>query len=559
MDLQFNNSTKNFLFIYCFILLLFNITADEYRVIYSSSRNDLFNYKRFHVNSSYDGSLVIMIIDDHNDNRYKAIHTLLPNGSVSYFDLDFSDKDKNINVSRVFPLNKKLYFLLYDDIVDSYEQITGMLIDWNKQIIKDNIFVADGTIEKNPSLDLVLDLVLDTRLSYFLIYSQFKRVISWSLYNLQKETNINLVANNSFELSNNSTLKSVFPIVNGGYGFVTIEILYDNSSSISNISVPNAYLYYKFLVPTTHKISEKFLLYYARNVDTILYVSCSSSYSVDGNVCMITALIEKSQNISMIVTYQIDFLSSGSIIGLKQRYLQKVNITTNYINSYFNIKPLFYGGSIVTSWVASCINHLCEVSHIGNCRCRHSLFYNLSGHIISINGSEKEWDLNPILNFISATFDIMKNNTYILYVLYKPGNWSIFSIDLTKFREDFGYENPNIISVYPNINNTISPYTNVINITFSNPIIKSSSNLSIYQTNETTKQFKLRKFYSGNSEDCNILNNTNTISCNISPSIFNQLNSFYTIVVDNGFMRYALTDEPIYGIVENLWTFKTNS
>ncbi|CAG8649267.1 17410_t:CDS:1, partial [Dentiscutata heterogama] len=92
-------------------------------------------YKKFDVNSSYDGGLVLKIFDDNNNNRYKTIYILFPNGTATYINLDFANK--SINISRIFPLTMKYYFLLYDDTVDGSEQVTGMLIDWNSQIIKE--------------------------------------------------------------------------------------------------------------------------------------------------------------------------------------------------------------------------------------------------------------------------------------------------------------------------------------------------------------------------------------------------------------------------------------
>ncbi|CAG8799190.1 1401_t:CDS:10, partial [Cetraspora pellucida] len=460
--------------------------------------NNNLPYNQFHVNTSYDGSLVIKVIDDINVNRYKGIHTILPNGTAIDINLDFSHHN-NISVGRIYPLTMKLYLLLYDGIVNGSNQVTGMIIDWNKQIIKD----------------------------------QSDNNVTWTLYNLQQQDNIGVIANNSFNLPTNSTLEYVFPIVDGSYGFVISEISNDNSTSI-----PNIYLYYKFLSSTTHKVSENFLLYFARNISSILYVSCSPSYSEDGNTCMISTPVEKSQSGSTIITYQIDFLSSGSVVNLQSRYKQFLNSSNGQL--YFNIKQLFYGGSIITSWTFQCIEseYLTGYSAANGDTCKPK---NLTGYIIPPNGNEKQWDLLPISLFSDAVFDIMKNNTYILYIEYGIGNWSIFSFDLPKFREDFGYENPNIISVYPRINDTILPYTTSVNISFTNSI-----------TN------KIQKFYSGNSEDCAISNNTNSVLCNISTSIFNQWNSSYMIVVDNNFVKYSLTDEPIYGIVESLWTFNTN-
>ncbi|CAG8492492.1 22700_t:CDS:2 [Gigaspora margarita] len=479
-----HNLAKNLLLS---IILLYSFTANGYDIIYSSSKNDLQNMN-FDVNSSYDGGLVIKIFDDYNNNSYKAIQTLLPNGSAIYIDLKFTDK--SINVSRIFPLTMRLYFLFYDDIVDGNKQVTGMLIDWNNHVIKE-------------------------------------------------QYDINFETKDSFTLSINSTLQSVFSMVDGSFGFVTSEVSFD-VYNLLNTSIPTIYLHYNFLSFSTFNISEKFLLYSAKYVNNLIYISCSSSYSEDGNVCIMT--LGETFTKSIVTTYQIDFLSSGSVIKLNIRYMN-INLESYYI------LPLFYGGSIITSWTND-ENKITGYIGEGN-------FSNLSGHIIPLNSNEYEWGLNLIPNFSRAMFDTMKNNTYILYVVYDLNSWDIFSINVEKFRNDFGYENPNVISTYPNINDTISPRISSISITFSSQISRSLNKLSIYQINTTTKQSMLRQFYYGNSENCTILNNT--ILCNISSSIINRWDSSYVIVVDNNFVKFASTGEPIYGIAENIWTLNTIS
>ncbi|CAG8745765.1 662_t:CDS:1, partial [Dentiscutata heterogama] len=87
-----------------------------YRTLYSSSKNTL-PFNQFHVNSSYDGSLGFKVIDDTNVNRYKSIYPILPNGTTIDINLDFPNY-KNISISRIYPLTMKLYFLLYDNIVN---------------------------------------------------------------------------------------------------------------------------------------------------------------------------------------------------------------------------------------------------------------------------------------------------------------------------------------------------------------------------------------------------------------------------------------------------------
>ncbi|KAF0412046.1 hypothetical protein F8M41_008018 [Gigaspora margarita] len=433
-------------------------------------------------------------MDDNNQN--KAIYALLQNGSTTYIDLSSLNK----NIGRIYPLNKKFYFLLYDN---DDKQAIGIIIDWNKQIVKDNILVANETIVNSN-----ISVIPNIRLSSFLVYNQENKVINWISFNLpQDNSNIDTIINGSFVLSDNSSLRSVFPIIDGSYGFITAEVLYDKKN-ILNVSEPNLFIYYKFLIPVTRQISEKFLIHYARNTSEMFYISCSPSYSEFGNVCMMTDLVESFQNYSLFLTYQIDFLSSGSVIKLQSPYIQKVYTGLNsYNRSQFDIKPLFYdqGGLVAPPPPPPPGSQPAPVN--SNDQVGNITLSNMTANIISLNGSEMKWDLDNIRTTKNTGLYVMKKNTYILFAIYDHNIWDIFSTDLPKFNQDYGYENPNIISTYPTI------------------------------------------------ESCNILNDT--LNCTISSSIFNQWDSSYMIIMDNNFVKFASTKEPIVGVDENKWIFKT--
>ncbi|CAG8702207.1 28686_t:CDS:10, partial [Dentiscutata erythropus] len=321
-----------------------------YRTLYSSSKNTL-PFNKFHVNSSYEGGLVFKVIDDTNVNRYKSIYTILPNGTTIDINFDFPNY-RNISISRIYPLTMKLYLLLYDNIV----MVASKSLECD-------LFVVNGTIEKNPSLNLILD----TRLYSFLIYSQsHSNVVSWTLYNLQKQDNIGVIASNSFNLSDFSTLEYVFPIVDGSYGFV----ISDTTTNSITDELPNS-----------------------------------------GNTCMMTTEVDVNNIGSTIITYQIDFLSSGSVVNLQSRYKQFLSTSDGQID--FNIKQLFYGGSIITSWTFKCVYSEYVAGFTsqaaGDCEPK-----NLTGYIIPPDGNEEQWDLLPISSFSNATFDPVINIVYYI-------------------------------------------------------------------------------------------------------------------------------------------------
>ncbi|CAG8784990.1 18010_t:CDS:1, partial [Racocetra fulgida] len=254
---------------------------------------------------------------------------------------------------------------------------------------------------------------------------------------------------------------TVFPIADGGYGYVTTELSYDDDR-LFNASVPIISVYYMFLTPMTHQISKKFLLHYARNVSEISYISCSLSYGELGNVCLITEIAERSHNNSLSITYQVDFLSSGSVIRLQPLYFQTmITNDRNYILQS-DIKPLFYGGSIVTNWAVDINNDTTNsnndttningnttnsndytapinVNSQGNQVGSAALpLVNITVDIIAPNGSKiigDFWQWSLIANSPKyAVFFIMKNNTYIFCAMYEPRIWDIFVTNLPKFR-----------------------------------------------------------------------------------------------------------------------------
>ncbi|KAF0520416.1 hypothetical protein F8M41_016346 [Gigaspora margarita] len=86
-----------------------------------------------------------------NKNHYKYIHAQLPDGSAIDINLNVLDK----NVTIIFLVTMQYYFLLYDQNFNGNMQITGIVLEYNEQIVKEysidnwNIFSLDLPISRN--------------------------------------------------------------------------------------------------------------------------------------------------------------------------------------------------------------------------------------------------------------------------------------------------------------------------------------------------------------------------------------------------------------------------
>ncbi|KAF0526267.1 hypothetical protein F8M41_014100 [Gigaspora margarita] len=102
-------------------------------------------------------------------------------------------------------------------------------------------------------------------------------------------------------------------------------------------------------------------------------------------------------------------------------------------------------------------------------------------------------------------------------------SWSWLTISLLN-SNDYRYDNTFINKTFPSINDTISPFTTFLNITFNQPVYFSDG-LSII--------------------------------IKVILSTFNEYNEQYFVSMDNNFVKGADWNEPLRGIHDRVWIFKT--
>ena len=122
------------------------------------------------------------------------------------------------------------------------------------------------------------------------------------------------------------------------------------------------------------------------------------------------------------------------------------------------------------------------------------------------------------------------------------------------------YQNPSLSGTYPKINETIQiQSSNSYNLTinYNIQIYLSSGNLTVYQYLNDTDIILRQVVPVGQSEFCELVNNNMAISVKLFASTLHQANAKYGVKVDSNFVISQQFNEPLLGISERIWTFRT--
>ncbi|RIB17609.1 hypothetical protein C2G38_1416109 [Gigaspora rosea] len=161
---------------------------------------------------------------------------------------------------------------------------------------------------------------------------------------------------------------------------------------------------------------------------------------------------------------------------------------------------------------------------------------------------------------------IMKNNTLLFaspITNDKNTSWSLNSIQLPDALEDRGYNNPLINSTIPYINEIVRQATNTLNITFIDAIeavvLSNASNASITVYKITDNNINIRqKILSTMKDFVSISPDGKTIIISLINSALNQYNEEYYVQMDNNFVKRAMYVQPLKGIANGIWRFKSD-
>ncbi|CAG8445250.1 6034_t:CDS:10 [Ambispora gerdemannii] len=397
----------------------------------------------------------------------------------------------------------------------------------------------DGTVKDSfqmtPIQDFASSGILVENLKpdngFLWLYSvSMNNTLGWIKYSTVNENGkITQLSSGNFSIAAHSAIP--FAMLDGGYGLAyALNKTHETQSNKDNISealFANWEVYVTFLRPAAKEFMTPFLLYGTTQQLSKLYVySCNSPYDADGFKCLLR-IETGSGNKTQVLFKQVWFLTSGSVYKIEDIPLANSKDEVN------DISTLFYGGFLMTIYNKKGIDNS-----------------SVTGFIYDSKGIVNEkWDIPDNVR-VSDVYDVLPNNSLWGISNVTDTSFSIVTTDLKRFNDDKGYGNPKINSTTPEINANVTDTLKNITLTFLKPVVQSTGNISIYQTDINGEDL-LRQTIYGLSGFVSTTDNDYSVSIQIFPSTFNQPGANYYVLMDNDFVRDKELAEPILGIKKN--------
>ncbi|CAG8501584.1 21001_t:CDS:2, partial [Racocetra persica] len=316
-----------------------------------------------------------------------------------------------------------------------------------------------------------------------------------------------------------STIDSGYAIF---YAYTSPEE-YNANTSFTRLALKVTFISYYQTISN----KQAFILYqvYHRNIQiSNLKVDCVTVFYGIGQIC--TVFVD-----SNTTSYYVDinFLSSGAV--LSSTFIPPRKIIDLPQHSFRRVQMSFGG-------------YIFDID-----------FYNFTSntnyHYIDVYGDKYLGQLGP---FITDEFDVSaimdNNNTLVLpssYTNSQNTSWSLLTVSLPQVLKDLdnGYKNLLINEITPPINASVNSLTNALRITFFDPIVLSTGNLTIYKTSDNS----IRQQVSGMMEEfCTIDWDEKTIIIKVISSTFNEYGELYSVIMDNNFVKSKNYNEPLKGL-----------
>ncbi|KAF0404383.1 hypothetical protein F8M41_009040 [Gigaspora margarita] len=502
-----------------------------------------------------------LLLSTNTANNVNLLHLIYPNGSIvpiNYEDNINFNNNSEWRIGFCFPLAINYVILIY---YDKKESLTDLSIHGTIINLQGKITTKDMVMLRHYNSSASTDYFItryDGFPQSFLISYPKDGYLNWTKCIYSDDGIVTQVSYGSIiPVVDTFTFIShqPFSTLDGQYAVVYLI----KSTNKTDLDILASYLYhnaseniiysiYAHFINGQDQISEEHLLFQDSSDNAINLVSLSGcmsgfdAFNIQSNGCTFSYYLIRfaTSKILKISTAFITFSSSGTVIQ------RDVISTDDLVNSStaelraISIFQLPYGGFISFNQIDLNESHYSQV-----------VVYNLN--------YTSNYKLFEVVNETIVNYGIYNNNTLWLTYGNMTAGRKLVMLDVERFSNDSDYDNSVILSTYPTLNMTVPlSYTDHFNITLSVPVVPSSGNISIYQIVDQDK-YLLRQSYPASSY-CKVYN-ISTLTCKTLFSTFNRVNSNYTIVVYDNFVKTLSFNEPLQGIYQGIyqgiWNVKT--
>ncbi|CAG8544555.1 3296_t:CDS:10 [Cetraspora pellucida] len=443
-----------------------------------------------------------------------------------------------VNPIEIFPLQQPFILVNYyktnnTSDLKTYEE-WGQVIDWSGKSLS---VIYYGPSYVNPQGSWVSESKIRLNvneklgfLRYVVVNNDTSKWIEWQQYLVDDFGNLSRLSSDNvlINLEETSLVTTSLSTIDSGYAIFqayTSQIEYNATISFTRVELNVIFISYNQTISNEHA----FILY--QGFHRVINISNLETQCVTvpfgiGHVCTVFV------NGSTISYYvEINFLSSGAVLSSTLIPPPKL---TGLPQQDFKRVQMPFGGYIFDT-----------------------TFYNFNSntnyHYIGVYNEDKLFErLGP---FITNEFDVYaimnNNNTFMLassYTNSQNTSWSLLTISLPQFLKDHdnGYKNLLIDKITPPINASVNSLTNALRITFFDPVVLSTGNLTIYKTSDNS----IRQRVSASMEEfCTIDPDGKTIIIKVISSTFNEYGELYSVTMDNNFVKSKEYNEPLKGFV----------
>ncbi|PKY28185.1 hypothetical protein RhiirB3_416790 [Rhizophagus irregularis] len=413
---------------------------------------------------------------------------------------------------------------------------------------------------KPNNLSLHIKLFGNMQDNVIILYENSTNINSASFYALLVNARTGNVISNTF-LSRVSTINGtlsfsgdILPHINEEYGFLFWSFITETkirwiyfskpqpNVDLINPTEPMFELYITFIKPSEDAVDGPFLLYQTAIPILRIVFQCNSIYTTMGYFCILNMNEVRPKEESKNYLIKITFQNTGSVIDVEKfSNLELYTELYNDLSETTIFESLYHGGFLV----------LYSKNSENNRKTIQAIILDNNGFYNNTLDLPKNLSVS---NYLAMPG--FRDSNFIIVQQENEYTWKVYSAEYPKFvYYDNDYDSPYIQSTYPLINSIISFSTTNISISYKLPIMLSTNNISIYQHNNENPI--LRQSVPGSSLSLFNSADNQTLILNVLESTFNQPNAKYYIVIDDNFVQDWETNQPLFGLESNIWTFNT--